>query len=601
MKEEKRKTHRICNLLLLLSFIGVVANFIISILLPHNGNFMIEIINNLLLSIFIIFYTFSQITNRRNNKSTVVIASLLMIGYSLFQIATKLDLVTILKLNQVEDFRDESLVEVIEWSQKNKIKINQIYEYSDLTEEYHIISQSKKEGTLLKDIKELDIVISEGPNPDKEVIIPDMTTWNSKRVLKYIKENKLNHVEVEFQISDKNKDTVIEQSKSGNMKRSDELKLIFSSGEEEQIEDTKLIDFTNMEEFEAIFFLKQHSIKYEIKREFSNHIKRDAVMKQNKKMGTIVKPNDEENKVILTISKGKKIKIPDLSKYNVIEITNWAIKNKLKLEFKNQYDDSVALNKVISVDHKKGDTVEQKTLITVTISKGKLVMQSFNNIDDFRAWANKNKVNYEEKYEFNTEVKEGEIISYSHKKGDTIKNSDTIVITISQGKKVTVPNLVGKTKDDAIKRLKSLSLKYNFVYENNAKPKNTVIKQSLRADSEVSQNTTLTLTISNGKKPSVSSSSTQNNQSPTTTIPSNKPESCDKSKTVTVTFQGSLNGSSLNETAANYRRAYPNVKFSFVGRASSVGNNGMVHRDSTSKGSFIANTCDTYTIYIVQN
>ncbi|MCI8346496.1 MAG: PASTA domain-containing protein [Bacilli bacterium] len=601
MKEEKRKTHRVCNLLLLLSFIGVVANFMISILLPHNGNFMIEIINNLLLSIFIIFYTFSQITNRRNNKSTVVIASLLMIGYSLFQIATKLDMVTILKLNQVEDFRDESLVEVIEWSQKNGIKINQIYEYSDLIEEYHIISQSKKEGTLLKDIKELDIVISEGPNPDKEVIIPDMTTWNSKRVLKYIKENKLNHVEVEFQISDKNKDTVIEQSKSGNMKRSDELKLTFSSGEEEQLEDTKLIDFTNMEEFEAIFFLKQHSIKYEIKREFSNHIKRDAVMKQNKKMGTMVKPNDEENKVILTISKGKKIKIPDLSKYNVIEITNWAIKNKLKLEFRNQYDDSVALNKVISVDHKKGDTVEQKTLITVTISKGKLVMQSFKNIDDFRTWANKNKVNYEEKYEFNTEVKEGEIISYSHKKGDTIKNSDTIVITISQGKKVTVPNLVGKTKDDAIKRLKSLSLKYNFVYENNTKPKNTVIKQSLRADSEVSQNTTLTLTISNGKKPNVPSSSTQNNQSPTTTTPSNKPEGCDKSKTVTVTFQGSLNGSSLNETAANYRRAYPNVKFSFVGRASSVGNNGMVHRDSTSKGSFIANTCDTYTIYIVQN
>ncbi len=601
MKEGKRKTHRICNFLLFLSFISIITNFIISILLPHNGDFMIEMISNLLLSMFIIFYTFSQITNRRNNKSTVVIASLLIIGYSLFQMATKLELVSILKLNQVEDFRDKSLVEVIEWSQKNKIKINQIYEYSDLVDEYHVIHQSKKEGTLVKNLKELDIVISEGPNPDKEIIIPDMTTWHSKRVLKYIKENKLNHVEVEFQISDKNKDTVIEQSKSGNIKRSDELKLIFSLGEEEQLEDTKLIDFTNMEEFEAIFFLKQHSIKYEIKKEFSNHIKRDAVMKQNKKMGTMVKPNDEENKVILTISKGKKIKIPDLTKYNIVEITNWAIKNKLKLEFKNQYDDSTALNKVISANYNKGDIVEQRTLITVTISKGKLVMLSFKNIDDFRIWASKNKVNYEEKYEFNTEVKEGEIISYSHKKGDTIKNSDTIIITISQGKKVTVPNLVGKTKDAAIKELKSLNLKYNFVYENSTKTKNTVIKQSLKADSEVSQNTTLTLTISNGKKPNVSNSSTQTNHSPTTTTPNNKPESCDRSKTVTVTFQSSLNGQSLSETAANYRRAYPNVKFSFVGRASSVGNNGMVHRDSTSKGSFEANSCDTYTIYIVQN
>ena len=101
MKEGKRKTHRICNFLLFLSFISIITNFIISILLPHNGDFMIEMISNLLLSMFIIFYTFSQITNRRNNKSTVVIASLLIIGYSLFQMATKLELVNILKLNQV--------------------------------------------------------------------------------------------------------------------------------------------------------------------------------------------------------------------------------------------------------------------------------------------------------------------------------------------------------------------------------------------------------------------------------------------------------------------------------------------------------------------
>ena len=55
----------------------------------------------------------------------------------------------------------------------------------------------------------------------------------------------------------------------------------------------------------------------------------------------------------------------------------------------------------------------------------------------------------------------------------TIKNDDTIIITISQGEKTKVPNVVGKTKEDAIKVLEKAKLKYNFVYESNSKTKNT--------------------------------------------------------------------------------------------------------------------------------
>ena len=42
---------------------------------------------------------------------------------SLFQIFIKLDFVNMLKLNQVNDFTNKSLVEVIKWSEKNNVKI----------------------------------------------------------------------------------------------------------------------------------------------------------------------------------------------------------------------------------------------------------------------------------------------------------------------------------------------------------------------------------------------------------------------------------------------------------------------------------------------
>ena len=55
--------------------------------------------------------------------------------------------------------------------------------------------------------------------------------------------------------------------------------------------------------------------------------------------GEMVKIHDEE--VIVTISKGPEIKIPDLKKFDITKITEWAIKNKVKLTFTDQYDEAV--------------------------------------------------------------------------------------------------------------------------------------------------------------------------------------------------------------------------------------------------------------------
>ena len=52
-----------------------------------------------------------------------------------------------------------------------------------------------------------------------------MVTWDSERVLKYVKDNHLSNVVVEFVMSDQAKDTVIEQNTSGTFRRNDELNL----------------------------------------------------------------------------------------------------------------------------------------------------------------------------------------------------------------------------------------------------------------------------------------------------------------------------------------------------------------------------------------
>ncbi len=599
-KTVKRRRHPFVNTMLFFTLLSSIIYFVVTLLYKENDLNMLSIlINILLLFLFTIFFIFSSLSNNSNKKTATFMSAFILTMYNVVGIVTTMGLIVIPTYNKVEDFTNKSLTEVVSWASKNNITLHQEYEYSDMISEYHIISQNMKPGTNIKNIKSLTVAISDGASPDKEVVVPDMTTWDSERALNFINENYLTNVSVEFVKSDKVKDTVIEQSKSGNMKRSDALKLTFSLGEEE-LSEVKMIDLTNKTKFEAEFYLKQHQINYEIKNAFSNKIKRGNVSKQSIRAGDTVKVNDEDHKVIVTISKGKKIKVPNLKDMSVTEITNWIIKNRLKLEFADQYDEKIKDNKVISANYKTGDIVEQGTLIHVIISKGKLVMPKFSSLSEFYEWADKYSIHYEEKYEFNNDVAAGEVIKYSHKTGDVIKNNDTIIITISDGKKREVPNLVGLSKSDIISKLKKLDLGYSFVYKNSSSvSKDKAISQSISAGSNVSSGTTITVTLSNGKKevtqkkevstkPSNSnttsgSSGSSNSGSNNTNNSGDKTPACEvKTYTVSGSIRNIFNSYSSYDAVSSalysfFSSNYPNVKLSVVG----VGDTGM------SSGSYV--------------
>ena len=496
---KKKLKHPFVSFMLVLTLISSIGYFISIIMFKKDDiNLLYTLINTIIIFLFTIFFISASITNNSKRQGTTFICALLLIIYNSLGILTTMNIMAIPNLNIVNDFRGKSLTSVVNWASKNNVELNQEYEYSDMIGEYKIISQNLKPGSNPKN-KVLTVSISEGPNPNKDVVIPNMVTWDSERVLEFIKKNHLSNVSVEFIESDKVKDTLIEQSKSGNSKRNDEINLKFSLGED-PIGETKLIDFTNKSEFETIFYLKQHKINYEIKKDFSNKIKRGKVSKQSIKPGTIIK-DGEDKKIDITISKGKKIKVPNLKKMDLDSITKWIIYNRLKLELTDKYDEKVKDNHVISSNHKKGDIIEQGSLIELIISKGKLKMPKFSSLAEFYEWADKYSIKYEEKHEFSDVIKQGEVIKYSVKAGKSIKNDEVIIVTISDGKECRVPDLKDLTKSVAIKKLKDAHLNYNFVYSNsNSIKKDKVISQSIKAGSKVSNNTTITVTLSNGKK-----------------------------------------------------------------------------------------------------
>lgn len=613
----KRKRHPIVNFMLFLTLISSILYFLSIIIYKENDlNIINLLISVLLLFIFTIFFILMAIKSNNKKKNIIFISSFFLTLYNVFGILTTTNILVIPNNNKVVDFSNKSLSEVVLWASKNNITLNQEYEYNDMIPEYNIIFQNKKAGTSIKKIKELTVSVSEGPSPYKEVIVPDMTTWDSDRVLSFINKNYLSNISLEFVNSDKEKNTVIEQDKKGNLKRNDEIKLTFSYGEEE-INEVNLSNLCGKSKFEALFYLKQNKINYEIKEDFSNSVKRGYVMSQDIKPGKLIKVSDD--KVVLTISKGKKIKVPNLVNMSVTEITNWIINNRLKLEFTDKYDDKIKDNKVISANYKKGDIIEQGSTVNIVISKGKLVMPKFSSIVDFYEWADKYSIKYEEKHEYSDTVAIGEVIKYSVSSGKTIKNDEVITVVISDGKECSVPNIIGLSKSDAISKLKRANLGYNFVYQNSNKVlKDKVISQSISAGSKVSSGTTITVIISNGKKEVTSnnsssknnnSSSNGNNSSNNNSNNNNSGGSNNTCVSKTYTVSGSIrnifnNSSGYSDTSSSlysfFGSNYPGVKI-YVEGVSDTGMSPGSYVGGIGPGSTIT-SCNgaTYTIRIAK-
>ena len=578
VNDKKKYDPTMCNMLLIFVLLCSLGHLVGKLII--GDDVVMNLIGSMILLLFSMAFILLGFNSGKRKKKYVILGSFLLILFFVFSLGSSYFSIN----NQVIDFSNMKLNEAIKWFEKNDIELVQTYEYSDMIDEYHVIAQDVKAGSLIKNTKSITLSISEGPNPNKMVAIPSMVGWTSEQVLDFILKNKLTNVNVSFITSDGMADTVIKQSKVGNLARNEKLEIEFSLGEGSALEEIKLIDFKKKSEFESIFYLKKNQVNYEIKYAFSNSIKKGYVIKQSIDAGKTI--NIKNDKVVITVSKGPEIKITELRGMSMSDITDWVISNKLKLEFTDQYDDSTKENHVISANYSSGDVVEEGTVIKIVVSKGKLVMPKFNNLNEYREWVNKYNINSEEKHEFSDSVAIGNIIRFSHKEGDVIKNTDTVVVTISDGKKISVPNVVGISKDSAASKLKNAGLGYNFVYSySDSVAKGNTIRQSISAGAGVSQGTVVTVTVSNGKKPYVA---------PTPTTPS-----CDKSKGSALNIQY---GSSGSQTVSMIKQMNPNHKFSFNYVTSCP--NGSIAPGSVCNGASLdgvwKNYCDTITVTVIK-
>ena len=513
---------------------------------------------------------------KAKKSMTYVIVSIILMLFTGFYFLTDKKIILLPEEEKITSYINKSYTTFSDWAKSNGIEIVTEYEYSDTIKKGNIIRTDINEGTFIKDIKKITVTVSDGPNYDKLLIIPSMLGWNVDDVTKYIEENFLINVTINYEESDSEKDIVFKQSKNGELRRNGELILTASIGNKEDLPDTiEMIDLNNKNIFDALLWLKRNSIKYELNYEFSEKDK-NIVLNQNIEKSKEI--NIKEETVILTLSKGKAIKVPDFTTMTVEEITNFIIENNLKITFDEIYDEKIETGKIIKQDIEANNEIAEETLITVTISKGQIKMQKFSSLYEFKEWANKYNIKYSESYEYSNTVSKGQVISYSYKENDIVPPDAVIYMRVSLGKAITIPSFIGKTKTEAQNTCKSLGINCSFkngTYTNYNK--NTVYAQSRNTGTKVASGSTVTLTLSLGV--------------PTTWK--------------LAILQNELSIGNADATINSLRNAfanrYPGVTFVFKKVKDNAYNSGLVSPTSPIKVGASIKQGQTYTICIVSN
>ena len=427
------------------------------------------------------------------NKKTRIILSIVNIIIAITTIT--LMIIDIAKPKyKVIDFTDMDIKEVIEWANDKNVTIKQKFKYDDQIAEYHVISQDVEKGTKVTKGLEINVTVSNGSDPNKKAEVTNMVGWKLDDVIKFIDDNHLTNVTINFEFSNTvAKDIIISQDVIKEIKRNEPITLISSLGRESQFPTVTLDNLVGLDTFHVMVYLGRNHLNYSII--YSRSDKSEGtVIKQTPKKWTVISPNSKDE-IVITIAKQNEVTIPNLVKMTETEITEWAIDNRIKVDFEYHYDDTIKEGKIISCNYKKGTNITSDDIVKITISKGSVKMIEFKDVDSFKEWAKEKEVIYTIEYEFSDIVPEGGLIASSHDKGDIIKNTDTVELTISEGGQTTVPNLIDLTKDEAEKKCKENKVRCSFTYLDNNIDYTIVTKQSMRSGSNVPKNTSITVTL----------------------------------------------------------------------------------------------------------
>lgn len=294
----------------------------------------------------------------------VVLLALGLLSYFLF-FAPKIEM---------PNFVGQTKDDVSAWVKQQEIQASGIIfkeEYNFDYDENVILSQDVDAGKKVKKDVKITFGISLGADPDEKISIPDIKSMTKTEIESWISENKLTKTKITTSYNDSVKDgEVISYEVKGvdedEFTRSSTLNISVSKGPQPAGTVT-VSDFKGKIYAEVESWAKTNKVTLNKVEAFSTTVESGYVISQSEAANSTMKTTET---LTITVSKGKGIKVPDLTTMNKTEIEEWCTKNKISsCTIKTKYSNSD--EKVLSSNIESGGMIASDDDVEITVNGGK--------------------------------------------------------------------------------------------------------------------------------------------------------------------------------------------------------------------------------------
>lgn len=258
----------------------------------------------------------------------------------------------------------------------------------------------------------------------------------------------------------------------------------------------KLPDFIGKSVSTAQTWADEHKVKLEVKRVYDFDKEANIVIKDSDKNRTISKKKTVNLTASLGANPKEKIELPDFSKMPVAEAREFIKKNKLEnTSVQLDYSETVAkdtyLKQTFANQSVTPETFKREDNLTLYYSKGKEPVVQNIDVPDFSSqtkeqintWSKEKGVKVTFETAGSETIEADKVISQSVAKGQKVSKADIMIIKLSLGKPMTVPDFSRFTFDESSGAAKNLPVISKQVY-NDTVPYGGFISQSIPAGTQ---------------------------------------------------------------------------------------------------------------------
>ena len=201
------------------------------------------------------------------------------------------------------------------------------------------------------------------------------------------------------------------------------------------------------------------------------------------------------------------ISVPDLRSLSLAQLKEWIETNKLtNTVIRYESHSSLPKDQLIDFEFVDGSAQSfmRKNRLNIYISNGQKEAQTVVSLPDFigknvsevLSWAEKNKVQVIINRVFNATVANNVVVSQSIAKETKMNISDELIVEISRGKEIIVPDFQTFSRQEAQELASLLGLKVFFKYVDSESAEESVISQSEAPQTSVDESQIVTLHLS---------------------------------------------------------------------------------------------------------